>query len=308
MFYKIFIKSWDEIKAISKNSYHFYFRGHAERDWELKPTLERAADKFLMDYSNLFGHEYLILREFKSVAKQYLNYVPDSNNYIEWIALLQHHGAPTRLLDFSDSIYIAAFFAFESSTNDSAIWAINSYQLNDKLIQKMLSEPEWGIRNLVLHDYNIDLANKLLNHENERVIETVVEQLLENKHIVFTVRPDNKSQRQSIQNSVFLMPSSINLSFQDIVIEQFDFDFDSLSERNASEISFDEFINQKLGYNTCMFKLIIPREVCLEGLRDLRNMNINASTLFPGIDGQARSLNYIMRNLEDIMLKIKNKK
>lgn len=136
MFYKSIIKNWDEIKAISKNSYHFDFRGHAERSWELKPTLERAADKFLMKYSHLFGHEYLILREFKSVAKQFLNYVPESCNYLEWMALLQHHGAPTRLLDFTNSIYVAAFFAFESSTSDSAIWAINSYQLNDTLITK----------------------------------------------------------------------------------------------------------------------------------------------------------------------------
>lgn len=308
MFYKIFIKSWDEIKAISKNSYHFDFRGHADRDWELKPTLERAADKFLMKYSHLSGHEYLILREFKSVAKQYLKCVPDSNNYIEWMALLQHHGAPTRLLDFTDSIYIAAFFAFESSTNDSAIWAINSYQLNDKLIQKMQNDPAWGIRNLVLHDYTIDIANKLLDHENEKTIQTVEQELLENKHMIFTVRPDNRSQRQSIQNSVFLMPSTVELSFQDIITQQCNFTFNSLSEENATEITIDELINKELGYNTCIFKLIIPREVCLEGLRDLRNMNINAATLFPGIDGQARSLNYIMRSLEDIMLDIKNKK
>ncbi|MDP2037695.1 MAG: hypothetical protein Q8L04_09965 [Ignavibacteria bacterium] len=172
----------------------------------------------------------------------------------------------------------------------------------------MLKDPAWGIRNLVLHDYTIDIANKLLDYENKKVVQSVEQQSLDNKHMIFTVRPDNRSQRQSIQNSVFLMPSTVNVSFQDIIIKQFNFNFNSLSEENATEISIDELINKQLGYNTCMFKLIIPREVCLQGLRDLRNMNINAATLFPGIDGQARSLNYIMRNLEDIMLEIKNKK
>lgn len=307
MFYKIFINDWDEIKSLSKKSFHFDFRGHTEKEWELKPTLERAADKFLMDYSQLFGQEHLILREFKSVSRQYLNHVPEPNNYIEWMALLQHYGAPTRLLDFTYSIYIAAFFAFESATNESAIWAINRYQLNDLLIQKMNNDPDWEMRNLVLHDYTIDVANKILDHENKRVVETVHKKLLENKNIVFTVKPDTRNIRQSIQKSVFLMPSTVKRSFQDILIEQFNFKFDSLSEENAETISFEELLENKLNYNTCLFKLIIPRKVCVEGLYDLRNMNINAATLFPGLDGQARSLNLIMRNMEDSNMRVSEK-
>jgi hypothetical protein len=308
MFYKILINNWDEIKAISKNSYHFDYRGHAERIWEIKPTLERAADKFLVDYDQLFAQEYLIVREFKSVSRQYLNYIPEATSFIEWLALLQHHGAPTRLLDFSFSIYIAAFFAFETSTSDSAIWAVNRYKLNDRLIEKMERDPKRKLRNLILHDYTIDVANKLLNYEDTNVVNSVKSEVLESKEIIFTVRPDNKSERQSIQKSVFHIPSTVSISFQDILIKQFGFDFDKLSEENAQTISFEELINDRLNYQTSIFKLIIPRKVCLDGLKDLRNMNINAATLFPGIDGQARSLNYIMRTMEDVMLQIKERK
>jgi len=38
---------------------------------------------------------------------------------------MQHHGAPTRLLDFTYSFYIAAYFALEESEKDCAIWALN---------------------------------------------------------------------------------------------------------------------------------------------------------------------------------------
>jgi hypothetical protein len=307
MFYKIQINSWDEIKSISKNSFHFIFRGHNQKDWKLKPTLERAADKFLMEYSHLPSNEYLIYRSFKSIANHYLKNIPDEKNYIEWMSILQHYGAPTRLLDFTYSLYIAAFFAFEFATDDCAIWGLNFYKLNDVLLAKMMADKKWKMRNLVLHDYNISIANKLFDFETEEDLHEIQRKYLDGKKIIFSVSPDNKNERIEIQNGVFLMPSDIEESFEKILIQQYELGIDDLSDDNAESINIDDFIKTKLNYNTCLFKLIIPRKTCLEGLVDLRNMNINAATLFPGLEGQARSLNMIMRSMEDVYLEIKGK-
>ena len=42
---------------------------------------------------------------------------------------MQHHGAPTRLLDFTWSPYVAAFFALVHTTKQAAVWAVNPKRL-----------------------------------------------------------------------------------------------------------------------------------------------------------------------------------
>src|SRR5438093_2893211 len=44
---------------------------------------------------------------------------------LEWLALMQHYGAPTRLLDFTYSFWIALFFAFEEAENDCSVVALD---------------------------------------------------------------------------------------------------------------------------------------------------------------------------------------
>src|SRR5258708_4434671 len=56
---------------------------------------------------------------------QYANHVPRKNSEIEWLSVMRHHGAPTRLLDFTYSIYVAAYFALETADMDCAVWAVN---------------------------------------------------------------------------------------------------------------------------------------------------------------------------------------
>jgi len=47
---------------------------------------------------------------------------------------MQHHGAPTRLIDFTWSPYVAAFFALERTLADGVVWAINPGRIHSRRI------------------------------------------------------------------------------------------------------------------------------------------------------------------------------
>src|SRR5215472_16784682 len=68
----------------------------------------------------------------KRKATHFLENVPDRTDDFEWLALMQDHGAPTRLLDFSWSPYVAAFFALHNATSDGVIWACNPVEIRKK--------------------------------------------------------------------------------------------------------------------------------------------------------------------------------
>jgi hypothetical protein len=72
-------------------------------------------------------HEKPLLREFQKQAQQYLSHLPGDDEMIDWLALMQHYGAPTRLLDWSRSPYVALYFAVERSVpkKTAAVWAID---------------------------------------------------------------------------------------------------------------------------------------------------------------------------------------
>jgi len=92
------------------------FRGVSNLNHELIPSLFRRTKIDDIDI-----REKNMLWLFTTSAKPLLNNQPDSK--LEWLVIAQHHGLPTRLLDWSLSPLVACFFAVESlSKEDGAIY------------------------------------------------------------------------------------------------------------------------------------------------------------------------------------------
>jgi hypothetical protein len=117
----------DLLKCIQSppfNDDSWAFRGQSKASWRLQPSIERLASEAGITPQV----EKYVEREFKRRAHHYISDLPDDEDALEWLALMQHHGAPTRLLDWTRSAYVAAFFAAESAGDAPfAIWAADGW-------------------------------------------------------------------------------------------------------------------------------------------------------------------------------------
>src|SRR5215470_10197795 len=128
------LKSWEEyLSIISDSPYqNWAFRGQRDASAPLFSVLSRYFMSFRVDPRAWPEQEQRILRIFKRKAIHFLDHIPDRNDDFEWLALMQDHGAPTRLLDFSWSPYVAAFFALHNTTGEGVIWACNPVEIEKR--------------------------------------------------------------------------------------------------------------------------------------------------------------------------------
>lgn len=103
-----------------------WYRGHADKDWELIPSVLRI---------NRSEAEQYLTNEFYMKASTSLHDKPQPDNYSAWISIMQHFGLPTRLLDWTESPLIAAYFAtnqFHDIPNkDACLWLLRPDILNE---------------------------------------------------------------------------------------------------------------------------------------------------------------------------------
>lgn len=133
------LTSWkyfhDYLQESLIDSNNYVFRGQKDETWKLEPTLVRFCKKnsSLKFESLLKSH----LSNFKFAVRGRAKNLKDIvDNADELWALGQHNGLNTPLLDFTESPYVSAYFAFhetETSSKYRVIYGLSQYAINNQL-------------------------------------------------------------------------------------------------------------------------------------------------------------------------------
>ncbi|MCE1167812.1 MAG: FRG domain-containing protein [Sphingobacteriia bacterium] len=261
--HKIFtLNSWDEfMKHVPEMFKNYIFRGHQNSNWKLESSYDRS------NLKKVGVTEQSLLGSFRfTVSTLGLTNLPNSR--LGWLALMQHQGVPTRLLDFSFSPFIAAYFAFEPCFtsfyyhNDPdemvSIWAVNYLSLQHQFdLEHMSVLKDAAERAYESHYFNDDEYEVIMNNQNK--FDTSC----------FLCSPILGNNRLVNQQGVFLSHNSNEQSlFQILTIAKYNND-------NFSDL---------------VYQINIPKSETYTALKYLFNMNIRPSILFPGLDGIAKEV------------------
>lgn len=112
------VASLEELYRFEKDTWNdiYMFRGENSASYVLRPKFGRELAKGGFTKA---AHEQVLLRGFERAAYPYLQSVPRDD--WEWLAIAQHHGLVTRLLDWTLNPLVAAYFACESSSGGDAV-------------------------------------------------------------------------------------------------------------------------------------------------------------------------------------------
>jgi hypothetical protein len=243
------------------------FRGQGRDSWRLSTSLERNG---IFPYrggtlNSTVQLERRLLSAFKRRAHHYLSNPPTAEDTAGWLALMQHHGAPTRLLDWTKSPYVALFFAIETLNTSSrgAVWAIDS---------------EWlkTTANKVLHDHNRQLPSEVsrffpkdVDQISSHLQSFVDTELVVRPQMIAQVEPFQINERMVAQQGTFLFDLA-STGFEATLYQMMKA-APSLQERPVRKAVIDVSLRTHL-------------------LKELLRMNVQWASLFPGLDGFAKSL------------------
>lgn len=256
-------RNWRDLETLQQwfardKNHKWIFRGQRNAAWDLKTSLERAVKRFDRSGEPISKLEGGLLRQFQRRAHHYLPRVPPNKGWVEWLALMQHHGAPTRLMDWTYSFFVALYFALEEAESSCAVWALDA-AWTDQQLEKKLSAEDWKLINDF--DRNLehpDTFQRLFARPKRRRIP-----------LVCPVNPFWMNQRLSIQQGVFLCPGDVSIPFMD-----------NLSAMFPSKKANRRLIRCVITFNRAAMQDAIER---------LIRMNMTRTSLFPGLDGFARS-------------------
>ena len=281
------------------------YRGQANSQWGIASGFERLLlDKVSLSPQDkeryLRSIEKVGLHDFKQWAEVTSSFMPGTSG--EWLALMQHHGAPTRLIDFTEVPLIALAFALEDCTQlefDFAVWAVLGYSFNcrhaTETASKSISE---GNKKVELYDnlefrvqadeYDGQLLTKILDNDSVQ----------DNTPRILKYNPIQMNKRQKLQRGLFLTCSHLSERFMPLLHE---WTATSVADLNNPELEMhvdevlksDEVFVDKVA-NAHLVKFVFDKSLRQKARMLLRCCNIGERTRYGDNDSLASEIKNMM--------------
>jgi hypothetical protein len=244
----VHLESWADFVARTDALPGWAFRGEISAQWPLTSSLTRRLQTYCGDVSLWPLREERALRVFRRKAHIYIHDSAVLSDTFRCLGLMQHHGAPTRLFDFTKSPYVAAFFALEEAKSDAAVYALNTPAL-------------WS----AAPRFDESLTRDRIDPRTPGNFEAYF--LANQWPVIWFGEPQHLDQRLVAQSGLFVVPGVLDRSL-------------------------DQILDGYTGPRPLIVKYVLPFAVRSEAMQALYRMNVTSSSLFPDLEGLARSAAY----------------
>lgn len=309
------LHTWRDFTKVMKimGAGKWIYRGQEDASWSLKSGLDRWLEKFekaghrgkdgsrdKVFLSTFPRAEFFAISRFQAMSRAYQEWQSDADALIA----MQHYGAKTRLVDFTTSIMVALFFAYEnkSTGKERAIYAIkykalmrqdgmwsdykNFLQKEARQVDRGDEEARWEfesqIENHYFSKFALAAANKIISDNTQ-----------EGKIDIIPLYTVCSNKRQTAQTGVELMPRTFNWFDKNLAsalkvsrVEEID---------NPSRVITEDLshlTNAEEHLPTSLVKLVFDPAMEKDAWQFLDQANINAATIYPDLVGIAKSIRY----------------
>jgi hypothetical protein len=238
-------------------SQHVY-RGMTDERYGIEPGLMRVGEHFA-------DVEMLLFNDFRKYAHRDAS---PGNSFWNWLAVAQHRGLPTRLLDWTFSPFVALHFATSNlgagdPGHDAVIWAVNYVETNKLLSDRLARTLQETRKNI----FSVDMLDKTV--PDLKALDT-----FEPIEFILFMEPPSLDERIVNQAALFSVMSRPP----------------ARKSKKPSQLppTVDEFLESKqreLGGPKFFKKIIIASNLKWEIRDRLDQANITERVLFPGMDG-----------------------
>ena len=265
----IVIDSWGKLNEVADHldvgdgfNTPYLFRGHESSAFRLTPTLHRAATldgaEDLPDAAALLEYEKEVTLRFQQAAANFMSssLLAPLAAPVDWWTVMRHYGAPTRLLDWTTSLFVATYFACRGErTKDGSIYLLHVTTLESAMC--------------TIHGDAGALTPK------QRSQPTVLEDPNAPSVIDVFRRKSGMPQRMLLQHGTFMICRNVAADVEAVLTAAME------DYQDSPKMYFQ--------------KLTVPGAAKTALMRQLRQTNITAATLFPDLDGVGRALDEVVR-------------